>query len=129
MNEIILNINWLAVVVGAIVSYLLGWLWYSPKMFGTKWMEGVGVSCDDPSAPPPVAPMVTQAIGTFLLAWVVGVTATHTALTTIILITATFIFLLAAAGMFAQKSCYAIGVEVAYIIAMVVIMIVCQAIL
>ena len=129
MGEITLNINWLAVAVGAVIAYLLGWLWYSPKMFGTKWAEGVGVSCDDPSAPPPVAPMVTQAIGTFLLAWVVGVTATHNALTTIILIVVTYLFLLIAAGLFAQKSCYAIGVEVGYVISMVVIMIACQAIL
>ena len=129
MSEIILNINWLAVAVGAVIAYLLGWLWYSPKMFGTKWAEGVGVSCDDPSAPPPVAPMVTQAIGTFLLAWVVGVTATHNALATIILIVVTYLFLLIAAGLFAQKSCYAIGVEVGYVISMVAIMIACQAIL
>lgn len=128
MNEIVLNINWLAVVVGAIIAYLVGWLWYSPKMFGPKWMEGVGVSCDDPSAPPPVAPMVTQAIATFLLAWVVGVTATHNALTTTILIVVTYLFLLAAAGLFAQKSCYAIGVEVGYVIVMVVIMMACHAI-
>ena len=129
MNEILLNINWLAVAVGAILAYLLGWLWYSPKMFGAKWMEGVGVSRDDPSAPPPTAAMVTQAIGTFLLAWVVGVTATHNALSTMILITVTYLFLLAAAGLFVQKSCYAIGVEVGFVIAMVVIMVACHALL
>ncbi len=129
MNEILLNINWLAVAVGAILAYMLGWLWYSPKMFGTKWMQGVGISFDDPSASPPVAAMVTQAIGTFLLAWVVGVTATHNAVTTIILITATYIFLLAAAGLFVRKSAYAIGVEVGFVIVMVNIMMACQAIL
>lgn len=128
MTEVTLNINWLAVVVGAVIAYVLGWLWYSPRLFGAKWAEGVGVSLEDQSAPP-IAAMVTQAIGTFLLAWVVGVTATHNALVTIILIIVTYIFLMIAAGLFAKKSCYAIGAEVGYVIAMVVIMIACQALL
>ncbi len=34
MAEITENDNWIAVVVGAVVSFLLGWLWYSPKLFG-----------------------------------------------------------------------------------------------
>ena len=28
MDEIILNVNWVAVIVGAIVSFLLGRLWF-----------------------------------------------------------------------------------------------------
>ena len=128
MNEIVLNINWLAVIVGAVIAYLLGWLWYSPKVFGIKWMEGVGISYDD-SSTVPIAPMVVQAIATFLLAWVVGVTATHNALTTTILIVVTYLFLLTAAGLFVQKSCFAIGVEVTYVIVMVVIMITCHVFL
>jgi hypothetical protein len=39
MEEITANVNWLAVIVGAVLSFVLGWLWYSPKLFGTKWAE------------------------------------------------------------------------------------------
>ena len=128
MGELTIGVNWIAVIVGAVIAYILGWLWYSPKLFGTKWAEGVGVSLEEPTSPP-LAPLITQAIGMFLFAWLVGVTAAHNALLTILLIIVTFIFLVAAAGLFAQKSCYAIGTEVGYIIAMAVIMITCQAIL
>ena len=128
MEEITVNVNWLAVIVGAVLAYLLGWLWYSPKLFGEKWASGVGVSCDD-SSEFPLAAMTTQAVGTFLLAWVVGVTAAHDMLFFIALITLTIVFLIIAAGHFAQKSSTAINIEVTYILAMVVIMIVVQAVL
>ena len=128
MIEITTNINWLAVVVGAVIAYLVGWIWYSPKVFGAKWMEGVGVSGEGETKPP-LAPMITQAIATFLLAWVVGVTATHNALHTIILIVVTIVALVIAGGLFSQKSCYAIGVEAGYIVVMAAIMIVTQIVL
>ena len=128
MIEITTNIDWLAVIVGAVVAYLVGWIWYSPKVFGAKWMEGVGVSCEGETKPP-LAPMITQLIATFLLSWVVGVTATHNALYTIILIIATIVALVIAGGLFSQKSCYAIGVEAGYIVVMAVIMIATHMIL
>ena len=37
------KVSWIAVVVGTIVSFLVGWAWYSPKLFGKKWAEGSGV--------------------------------------------------------------------------------------
>ncbi len=73
MMEITANVNWLAVVVGAVAAFLLGWLWYSPKLFGVKWAQGVGVSLDKADGPPAAA-LLVQGLGTFLLAWVVGVT-------------------------------------------------------
>ena len=70
MAEITMNVNWLAVGVGGVVAFMLGWLWYSPKLFGTKWAEGVGLSLEEGSGPAAAA-MIMQIIGTFLLAWVV----------------------------------------------------------
>lgn len=128
MIEITTNINWLAVVVGAVIAYLVGWIWYSPKVFGDKWMEGVGISVEGETKPP-LAPMIMQLIATFLLSWVVGVTATHNAFYTIILIIVTIVALVIAGGLFCQKSCYAIGVESGYIVVMAAIMIITQMIL
>jgi hypothetical protein len=31
-----------AVFVSALVAFLLGWLWYSDKMFGPAWKEAIG---------------------------------------------------------------------------------------
>ena len=127
MEELTMNVNWIAVIVSAIVAFLLGWLWYSPKVFGAKWAEGVRLSLDDCSGAC-VPALVTQAIGTFLLAWVVGITASHNALLTLILIMLTIVILVIAGGLFAKKSANAITIEAAYIIAMVIIMVITHAI-
>lgn len=74
-------------------------------------------------------PMITQAIGTFLLDWLVGIMASHNALLTLILITLTIVVLVIAGGLFVKKSANAITIEAAYIVAMVVIMVITHAIL
>ena len=127
MGEITENVNWIAVVVGAVVSFLLGWLWYSPKLFGTKWAEGAGVKIDRAQSMPMTA-MLVQAIGTFLLAWVVGVTAASNQLLFVILIFLTIGFLFVSGGLFSQKSRYAITTEAGFVASMAVVMIMCQAI-
>ena len=128
MTELTTNVNWLAVIVGFALAFGLGWLWYSPKLFGTKWAEGVGVKVGDSSSMPMTA-MALQAIGTFLLAWLVGITAASNALATIILIAVTIMVLMAAGAHFTKKSAYAMWTEVGFVAAMVVVMIVVQGIL
>ncbi len=44
-----MNVNWLAVIVGAVAAFGAGWLWYSDMMFGQKWREGIGVMPTDGS--------------------------------------------------------------------------------
>ena len=128
MTDITANVNWLAVGVGTVLAFALGGLWYSPKLFGTKWAEGAGVSIGANDGQPKAA-LVTQLIATFLLAWVVGVTAANDALVTIILVTVTIAALMAAGGMFARKSRYAIVTEAGFVVVMVVIMILIHAVL
>ena len=41
------NINFLAVLVSAIVSFALGALWYSPVLFGKTWQRELGFSDED----------------------------------------------------------------------------------
>ncbi|MBT8112581.1 MAG: DUF1761 domain-containing protein [Gammaproteobacteria bacterium] len=101
MEELTTNVNWIAVIVSAVAAFILGWLWYSPKLFGTKWAEGVGVDLAAATGMP-VAAMLTQVITTFLLAWVVGVTAARVTLKTMILITVTILILMIA-GSFSPK--------------------------
>ena len=36
--QVLGNINWFAVLVAALASFIIGWLWYGP-LFGKKWME------------------------------------------------------------------------------------------
>lgn len=37
------EINHLATIVAAIVSIVIGFIWYSPGVFGTAWMKAAGI--------------------------------------------------------------------------------------
>jgi hypothetical protein len=41
------GVNYLAVLVAAIVNMAIGALWYSPSLFGKRWMELVGIRPED----------------------------------------------------------------------------------
>lgn len=41
------NINWLAVLVAGISSFVVGGIWYSPGLFGKAWMKDNGFTEDD----------------------------------------------------------------------------------
>ena len=128
MAELTGGVNWLAVGVGTVLSFLLGWAWFSPLLFVKKWIEGINVK-PNPDAKMPAAAMIMQLIATFLLAWLVGIGAAHNALAMTILIAVTIIALFVANGLFGSKSNHAIAIEGGFVAAMAVVMIVVQAIL
>lgn len=39
-----MNINFLAVLVAALIPMILGFIWYNPKVFGTAWMAATGMT-------------------------------------------------------------------------------------
>jgi len=41
------HINWLATVVAALSSFLIGGLWYSKLLFGTAWMTASNLTLDE----------------------------------------------------------------------------------
>src|SRR5215467_8048812 len=43
------QINWLAVIVAGIAYFLLGGLWYSKILFGTKWATLQKMDMNDPN--------------------------------------------------------------------------------
>ena len=122
------NVNWIAVILGTIAAFLVGWLWYSPKLFGKGWAAGSGVELGSAQSMPIFA-MVSQLVGLFLLALVVGVTATTSALMTAILAILAAATMTMSAGAFVRKSNYALGVDFGYIVIAGAVMIVCQGIL
>ena len=128
MNELTEGVNWLAVIIGTVLSFILGWAWYSPLLFVKKWIEGINVK-PNPDAKMPASAMIAQLLGTFMLSWLVGITAAHNALATILLIFATIIALIIANGIFVSKSNYAIATEAGFVAAMAVVMVGVQAIL
>lgn len=125
--ELLLDVNWVAVIVGAVAAFALGWLWYSPKLFGTRWAAEVGIRMEDSGSA--ALAMIAQGAATFLLAWVIGVTASLNSLPLAVLIGLMVAGLIKANGLFAQKSTYAIITETGYILAMVLIMVAVHAVL
>ncbi len=128
MNELTTGISWLAVIAGAILSFLLGYFWYSPMLFGPKWAEGSRVQMNTADAMP-VGAMVAQGIGLLLMSWFVGVTANNNALLTVILATVAFTVLQFSGNSFSGKSSYARLVDAGYWIGCLVIMIMLQGLL
>ncbi len=127
MAELTTGVTWIAVIVGAILSFVLGFIWYLPKVFGKKWAEGVGIA-DDETSGMPLPAMILQAVGIALYAWIVGITAAANELLTIILIAVTIIVLQISSGLFSQKSGGAIGIEAGFFLAMTIVMIIVQGI-
>jgi hypothetical protein len=127
MQEILTDVSWIAVIAGTIISFLVGWLWYSPKLFGEKWAQGVGVTLGDASDMPKDT-MDAQAIGLFLMSWFVSVTAASNQLLTVILATLAFSVMYYAASGFAQHSAYARRTTAGYWLVALVIMIICNGI-
>lgn len=41
------EIKWIPTLVGALVPMFLGFIWYHPKLFGTRWMQAVGMTPED----------------------------------------------------------------------------------
>lgn len=127
MAEIFAGVSWLGVIVGAIVAFLVGWLWYSPMLFGPKWAEGSRVEMNSADKMPFDA-MGAQALGLLLMSWFVGVTAASGALLTVILATVAFAVLQWSGNTFSGKTVYARNVDAGYWIVALVVMIIAQAI-
>ncbi|WP_420408940.1 DUF1761 domain-containing protein [Hoeflea sp.] len=114
--------GWLAVIAGAIVSFLAGWLWYSPLLFGPKWAEGSGVEMGTASDMP-FGAMVAQFLGLLLMSWFVGAGLAAAMLPLVVLGTLAFAVLAYSGGLFTKRSPYARNVDAGYWIVALILMI------
>ncbi len=121
------DLNWLAVGLGTLLGFLLGWLWYGP-VFGRVWASGSGMAEVDRSAIP-LRAMGLQVLGLFCLALVIGVTATTDALGTAILAIVAASVLMMASGSFTLKSMPATLIDGGYVIVAGMLMIAAQGVL
>ena len=121
-------INWLAVGAGTIVAFIVGWLWYSPLLFGKKWAEGSGVELNTADKMPAAA-MASQLLALFCLAMVIGLTATTESLITAIFAILAVGFMVFSNGGFGKKTNYAMVVDLGHAIVSGIIMIAAQGLL
>lgn len=65
------EINYWAVLLAMISSMIVGSVWYTPKVFGTRWAKLANVDMTG-SAKSAVWPIVTTLIVSFVTAWVLA---------------------------------------------------------
>ncbi len=63
------DLDWLAVVVGAVVFMAVGWLWYGP-LFGKQWSAGTGIAMD--SGTPATDKLIAMFVYSFVLSGAVN---------------------------------------------------------
>ena len=121
------GITWIAVIVGTVAAFLAGWLWYSPLLFGKAWAAGSKVELGTADNMP-VGALASQVVALFLLALVIGITATTDALFTAILAILAAAAFVVSQGAFVRKSGAAIAIDGGYIVLAGAIMIICQGV-
>jgi hypothetical protein len=47
------NVNWIAVVLSAVASMVVGFVWYSPPLFQKAYLAEIGKTTEDAAATPP----------------------------------------------------------------------------
>jgi hypothetical protein len=80
-----LPVNYLAVVLAAVVVFVLGWLWYSPLLFFKPWMRLRG---KDPvaamaGAKMPGGKLVIELIRCLVLAYVIALFVNHLSISSV----------------------------------------------
>lgn len=118
--EMILEVNWLVVVVGAVLSFILGAIWYAPSVFGDKWRKGLGAQVAQ--GRPLQFVLVAQFVVNFLFAWALVLAATYS-MAFAILIAVMVSGVTKVNGLFSGKSAYAISTESGYIFGQAVLIV------
>jgi hypothetical protein len=62
----------LPIIAAAIIYFVVGFIWYSPKVFGKKWMDLSGVKCEEGCKG-----MYCSFLGAFILAIVIAAVLNH----------------------------------------------------
>lgn len=65
------EINYWAVLIATASSMIVGSVWYSPKVFGTRWSKLANVDMDRPGSSATMA-IITTVIVSFATAWVLA---------------------------------------------------------
>ncbi|HWK38795.1 MAG TPA: DUF1761 domain-containing protein [Hyphomicrobium sp.] len=76
------DMNLLAVVTAAVVSFMFGWVWYA-ILFGDTWLDAIGRTREEPHADgPSPLPFIVSFIGLLVMACVLAGVLRHTSLET-----------------------------------------------
>src|SRR2546428_12862470 len=103
------SFNWIAIVLAGLSAWIIGGIWFSPPVFGRRWMAALGTKPEDAGNPAPgfAAALVISIIGAFFLHWGIGVAGGTTIVEGIggaLIIWVAFILLPSAPGLLFTKS-------------------------
>ena len=76
-------INWLALIVAAVVKFAIGAAWYAPQVFGKQWQAEIGMTQEQVRANMPralVAEIITDLVLAFFLIYAVRYAGANTLL-------------------------------------------------
>lgn len=65
-----LHLNFLAILVSALILWMLGAVWYSPALFAKPWMAALKITPDPSKKKGLLTGMISSFIGDFILAMV-----------------------------------------------------------
>jgi len=68
------GVNYLAVVVATVVALVIGFIWYSPRVFGNRWMAYLGTTQAQLGNPGPTG-MLVGVVASLINAWALAVLA------------------------------------------------------
>lgn len=68
----IIPINYLAVLVGALASMVLGFVWYSPQVFGKRWMKLTGLSQEELRKESMMRIYIFSFVAALVMAWMLA---------------------------------------------------------
>ncbi|WP_010180843.1 DUF1761 domain-containing protein [Aquimarina agarilytica] len=72
-----MKINFLIVVLTALIPMFVGFIWYNPKVFGTAWMKACGFSSEDLKGSNMILIFVLSYIFSVLLAVILNTMVIH----------------------------------------------------
>ena len=119
MDSLLTNVPWLSVVISTVVTFIVGWLWYSPMLFAKPWMKGIGIT--EPKKDNMAPAMISQLVATFLLAWLVAVLLAVASFQVVVVLALAVAVLIKANGYWSDKGKSAIVVESGYALVMVLV--------
>lgn len=76
------GVNYVAVIVAAVLAMIIGFAWYSPQVLGTRWMSYLGTTQAQLGNPGPMG-MAVGVVSAVLNAWVLAVLAMNLGATTV----------------------------------------------
>jgi hypothetical protein len=67
-----IHLNLVAILVSAVILWVLGAVWYSPALFAKPWMAALGITPDPSKKKGLLLGMISSFVGDFILAFVLN---------------------------------------------------------